>query len=380
MTYQHALRYMTQSSSSAEHKMSLSRLASHVAKGEPSLILISFSNDNIGDAAANVLESILTQANIPTLRWVDDSTVEPKKRYTLNTKPLSPPLLAQIGGDVQSLERSLRSSAEEILDTSDRSTAVLAQYAKMCDVRVLLIQTDLHHSHASRFETFFPRLQEVCVLSQSNELSPGTIRQGTREIISLPCGPAMFHLISDVCANNGSRFTITPKFNKQASSGQSLGAQTLQYRALPPCRIFSCAPSMAQALSLSLECALSLRRMGLTLADHAIAAGAERAAVAPSGTVISIHPLIVANRARHADELRLTLEDVTSGDLPFPFPRRLCLDPSLVQNGMSLPDFFDEWWDATQAISDKTEGTWMLIGSDAFIETAKKRLKTNKKA
>ena len=379
MTYQHALRYMTQLSSSAEHELALSRLAPLVDKGDPSLMLISFSNDNIGDAAASFLESILTQANIPALRWVDDSTVEPKKRYTLNTKPLSPPLVAQICASVQSVERSIRSSAEEILCPADRSTAVLAQYAKMCDVRVLLVQTDLHHSHASRFEVFFPRLQEVCVLSRSNTLSPDAIHSKTREIISLPCGATMFHLISDACAKNGSRLTITPK-SVQQSNGQALGAQTLQYRALPPCRIFSCAPSMAQALSLSLECSLSLRRMGLTLSDHAISTGPERAAIAPACTVISIHPLIVASRARNAEELHLTWEDVTSGELPFPSPCRLCLDSNLGENSMPLPDFCDEWWDAAQTPSDETTGTLILIGSDTFIETTKKCFKTRKKA
>lgn len=379
MTYQNALRYMTQPILNDGHLMDLSRIAPLVGKSELALTVFSFSNDKIGDATASFLESILTAANIPTLRWIDDSRIEPKKRFSMNAKPLAPPRVADAGAEIQAFERSLRTSEEEILSSSDRCTAVLAQYVKTCDARVVLLQTDLHVSHVCRFALFFPRLQGVCILSGNRTLSPSAADARTREIISPPCGPTMFHLISDACAKGGSRLTITP--NPQGQVGeQTLGAQTIQYRALPACRIFSCAPSMSQALSLTLECVLSLRRMGLNVPNEAVLSGASRASIPLSCSVVSIRPLIVADRARNMDELDLTLEDLASNLSLIPQPRRLFLDPTLKTDASPLPAFCDEWGDAAQERETEQAGTFLVVGSDEFIETVKKRLKTSKKA
>lgn len=379
MTYQHALRYMTQTSSNEGHKIDLSTLASLVGKSDLALTVFSFSNDKIGDAAASFLESILTMANIPTLRWIDDSHTEPKNRFTMNAKPLAPPPVANAGAEIQTLERSLRTSGKDALSSSDRCTAVLAQYAKAFDAHVVLLQTDPHVSHVGRFSLFFPRLQGVSILSGNRVLSPSAVDTRTREIISPPCGPTMFHLISDACAKSGSRLTITPKPKGQAGE-QALGAQTIQYRALPACRIFSCAPSMSQALSLALECVLSLRRTGIKIPDEAISSGASRASIPLSCSVVSIRPLIVGDRARDTDELGLTLEDLASKCSQMPQPRRLFLDPTLKTDSLSLPAFCDEWGDTKEELDAEAGGTFLVVGSDEFIKTVKKRLKTSKKA
>jgi hypothetical protein len=120
--------------------------------------------------------------------------------------------------------------------------------------------------------------------------------------------------------------------------------------------------------------------MGLNVPNEAVLSGASRASIPLSCSVVSIRPLIVADRARNMDELDLTLEDLASNLSLIPQPRRLFLDPTLKTDASPLPAFCDEWGDAAQERETEQAGTFLVVGSDEFIETVKKRLKTSKKA
>ena len=368
MTYPHALRYITQPTSPQDEIIELSSVAPELTKSDLAPLAICFSDDKIGAAAAAMLEAVLFRAGVPTLRWIDDPALPPKERFFHRGNPLSPPLLAKIAGEIQQKERALRPSKAACLATHDRAATVLAEYAKSCGVRILLLQSDPDVAPARAFGALFPHLSGITLISQNRKVPAGAALPFTREIISLPCGPVMFRRISDACVTSGSRLSLT-QGTKCRIAEETPGGRTVQYRTLPPCRIFSAAPSATDALSLALECVLSFDRLGITVPEQAIAQGLADVTLPYCCAVISIEPLIVADLVKSPRELARSVEDIRAGWVHFPAPRALWVEPGLRLPEDLLLAFDERIFDESTPIFPSRAATSLVVGSSAFIET-----------
>lgn len=368
MTYPHALRYITQPTSPQDEIIELSAITPELTKSDLTPLAICFSDDKIGVAAAAMLEAILSCSGVPTLRWMDDPTLPAKERFFCRAKPLSPPLLAKIAGDIQQKERALRLSKSACLSTLDRAAAVLAEYAKACDVRVLLLQSNPDVAPAKAFGALFSHLSSITLISQNRKVPASAALSSTREIISLPCGPTMFRRISDACVTSGSRLSLT-QGAKCRITKETPGGRTVQYRSFSPCRIFSSSLSATDALSLALECVLSLDRLGVTVREQAIPQGLAGVTLPYCCAVISIEPLVVADLVKSPQELARSVEDIRSGWKHFPAPRALWLEPGLRLPEDLLLTFDGQIFDGSTPISPSRAATSLVVGSASFIET-----------
>lgn len=378
MTYQHALRYITQPTISSNETIELTSLTKELSTHEASPIAVCFSNDKIGQAAAALLESILCKSGVRHLRWSDVSTAPTKQRFALDGTPLSPPLLSEIAGNIQQKERAARALPSDCLSQNDRCAAVLAEYAKACGAAVLLLQSDTNMAHTRQFGLLFSQLQAITVVSQTRQVPASATMSSTREVISLPCGSAMFRRISDACVASGSRLSLTQGADCHVFE-QTIGARTIQYRALPPCRIFSASSCATDALFLALECVLSLRRMGISISDQAIAQGPAEASLPFCCSVLSIHPLILADQAQSQQELLHVWEDLSSKLAQLPEPRGLWLDPDLARDSSAVGIPVQEIYDAKTPLASSQMATSLIVGSPLFIEKVTKPLQKSQK-
>ena len=93
MTYSHALRYLT--TPDVQDPPSVAPAPILPVKFSHTPLLLCFTCNKLGSAAASLIASVLKQAGISYLHWIDDKTLEPESRFLMDGRPISPPLLAK---------------------------------------------------------------------------------------------------------------------------------------------------------------------------------------------------------------------------------------------------------------------------------------------
>lgn len=374
MTYQHALRYLTQATepSSASILLPLSH-----AKMEAAPLILCLGNDKQSRTVGEMLRAVLTQGGIDHLSYLNDGALEAKLRFLHNGKPIPPPVLCRHAGDIRAGELRLAKEAQTSasLPLHERVADLLLRCASEFATRVILLECDKDIPLLRPILARLHRAQTVAVLSDDTSDPRSIIGEGTKEVISPAGGQAMFRLISDACAKSGSRLTLVAAASCRRTD-VTPGSQVLHYRTLHDCRILSAAESAARAGFLTLQTLSSLTRYGLSVSEENIRVGMSRADLSHHCSLWSISPLVLFDRVQNDRELAVSLNDMSALAPHLPSPKHLWLDDAL-----TLPSRLPEWIDALHSKDDTAipgdVSTCIVIGSDSFIQktvaTAKKR-------
>ena len=360
MTYQHALRYLTDPQATRRgDTQALLRAFIDRYKTATLPLLVSFHANKLGHTAAQMLRSVLVQAGVPCLHWADHATLPSKQRFFVNDKPISPPLMASIAGELHELEHSAKDTS---LSVAERCAAVLWRIATSENCRVVLLESPTDIPHLPLFFALAPRSETITVLSDKDDHLHEATHKGTRFVITPAYGPAFYHRISDACAAGNIRLETIKKSKREAVT---LGSQTLHYGKFPPCRISSGSPLCATAAFLTLECVTALARLSLSLGDTAVQSGLLRADVSHACHVRSIHPILLSDLADSPKEFQAALDDLNELLPMLPSPR--CLWRPAHYSDIPAP-MFDEMYGEDTPLQLCENGTTVVIGPSDFVE------------
>ncbi|MBR5798368.1 MAG: hypothetical protein IKY29_05395 [Clostridia bacterium] len=362
MTYQHALRYLTlPDTTSSGNTRALLRAYVSQTKAAPPLF-IHFTANKLGHTTALFLQGALAQAGISCLHWIDDAATEPKLRFRLDGKPITPPLLARLAGELHGMEMA---SPDVTLGDAERCAALLCRLAAEEGCRVVLLESMQETPVLPVFCAIHPRLNAIAVLSDKKDVVSDTIRSNVRLVITPTYGPAFYRRISDACAASNIRLEIIKKSSRTAVT---LGAQTLSYGKFPDCRIASGSSLVATAAFLAMECVQTLTRMRFSIDTAALQNGLRTADLSHALHLRCIQPLLLSDIVTTDEELLLSLADISELCPHLPAPRRLWLEDSLSDPPPQFSALFDEICRNDTEPCLLPEGTTLAIGCAAFVD------------
>ncbi len=365
MTYQHALRYLTASGTASQGNTRLPlRSFVNQTKATPPLF-IRFTANKLGHTAALFLRNILTEAGISCLHWIDD-TSEPKQRFWLDGKPISPPLMARVAGELHDVEIA---ASDVSFSATERCAAVLCRIAAQQSCRIILFESTHEAPSLPAFCSIYSRLNAIAVLSDKKDAISETVRANVRLVISPTYGPAFYRRISDACAASNIRLEIIKKSNR---TNITPGAQTISYGKFPDCRLPSGSKLCADAAFLTMECLLALERMRFFVGGAALQSGLQKTDLSHACHLRCIQPLLLADCVTQNDELSLSLSDLNDLSPHLPRPQRLWLDDSLSDIPPQYAPLFDEIHRGETELYLCEEGTTLVIGPPSFIYTFSK--------
>lgn len=370
MTYSHALRYLTTPDKEEQ---------SHASLGAPLLpikaphapLLLCFTHNKLGNAAANLVASVLQQAGIPYLHWIDDDTWEPKRRFLIDGRPISPPILSRHAADWQAAAR-----ADGRRDwRAERCAGVLSLCAAETDCRVVLLESPLSVCHVGYFHALNKKIRAISVLSDSSEIARTAQNPATVEIITPAFGREMHSRITNICAGNDCKMVTIPASAIKRES-LTLGGQTVTYTGKTgkiPYRLPSASRVAADAAALTLYALRSLSEGGLAVSEEAISKGLFGATLSHCGTVYSVEPLILTHTAGDAQELALALSDLETMSACAHAPLTVWPEPNLAPLVDMPSPYREAMW------PQKKDVALLLVGSLAWIEETL-ALRTRKKS
>ncbi len=380
MTYQHALRYLAASEPADAPFLPLEELRHAPGKGISPLLVVCCSHDTQGSASSLMLRSILRRAGIGTLHLIDAPEYDLRDRYVLNGKPITPVALCPHAQGVRTMETALRRAlvsqgralAESTFSPPHRTLAVLLRCMAEENVRVLLIEGNEGTPYLRALCDMISGLAAITLISSTDEggrSALACIHSVTREVISHPCGPALFRACSDACVRTGSRLGTIAKTNHRRRA-ITLGSQALDYLDIKDCRIGSGSALAADAAVLAAEGALALRRAGLIVSNDAIRAGLSEAVLPTCIRPVSIQPLTVTACADNALELSLIMRDLDALSDMLPRPRQVVLDARLASAFEAHASFADALTHDGIAAGEQGASCTVVIGSADFVQKA----------
>lgn len=369
MTYQHALRYLTQPQIPASSDaLSLSQLFPAPLKPDTPPVILCLGEGKQSRMVGKMLRAILSQAGVSNLSYLHSEAVEPKERFLFDGKPIPPPVLCHHAGEIRTVElqQIKQGHPGATLPGHERAVELIARCASDGSCRVILLQCAEDVPLLRLLLARIPRAIAITLLSEDNSIPRESIREGTREVISPAGGQELFRRISDACAISGSRLTLIAGASCQRTD-ITPASQLLHYRTLHDCRILSGSESAARAGFLTLQTVLSLSRYGLPLSEDAIRTGLGRANLTHDCSVLSIHPLILSDAVQTEQELVVSLRDLAALAPLLPAPRHVWLESAL-----SMPSEIPEWIDACHTSDEpllaSEDGSIVLLGSQNWIE------------
>jgi len=368
MTYSHALRYLTALPDAAPQAVGTPPLT--VKFAHPPLLLC-FTRNKLGSAAACMVASILKQAGISYLHWIDDDSLEPKRRFFINGCPITPPVLSQHAASWQTASRAAGREGNR----AERCAGVLSLCAAQQDCRVILLESPLSVCHVGLFALLTKKIRAITLLSDGKTVPRTAANPATTEIITPAYGMTMHSTITDICAGNDCKMVTIPT-TAVVRKSLTVGGQTVVHTTKAgevSYRLPSVSRVATDAASIALYCIHSLCESGLTVPPKALSDGLLYAPLAFCATLYSASPLILIHAVVGEQELSFVSEDVATV--------QSCTDSPVTvwteAEGTSWPDsttlYTREEWPTDP------HATLLLVGSPAWIEQ-KLSLRKQKKA
>jgi hypothetical protein len=330
-------------------------------------MLLCFTCNKLGSVVACMIASILKQAGISYLHWIDNDTLEPKCRFLMDGRPISPPLLSRHAADWQAATRA--AGREDAL--AERCAGVLSLCAAEADCRVILVESPISVCHVGYFHALNKKVKAISLLSDGRKVARTAQNPATVEIITPAYGRAMHSRITDICAQNDCKM-VPIATTAIRRTGVALGGQTILYQARDhesTYRLSSGSHLAADAAAMALYGVRSLAERGLSIPESAVAQGLLTAAPAHCGTVYSLQPLILTHSAADEQELSLVLSDLADWAGFISPPPTVWLDPALAPPSDVALYEGEEW-------PQEDNCPLLLVGCHAWIED---KLRTRKR-
>lgn len=368
MTYSHALRYLTTPDAPQQISLPLPL----TVKWSHTPVLVCFTRNKLGSAAAGMLAGVLKQAGISYLHWIDDDTADAKSRFLMDGRPISPPLLSRHAAQWQAAARA----EGRDLSPAERCAGVLSACAAETDCRVILLEAPLSVCHVGLFASLNKRMRAITLLSDGQVVPRTASNSATSEIITPAYGMTMHSRITDICAKNDCKMVPIAASAVQRTD-VALGGQTLLQKSKNGSELYyrlsSGSRVAADAATLALYAIHSLGARGLAISEDTIRHGLLYAVPPHCGTVYSMQPLILTHAVTDEQELSLILPDIT--DLVSTTAAPICVwpEPALIPLlPKAIPLYLEQDWPAISAPS------LLLVGSYAWIESKLSARKSKK--
>lgn len=356
MTYSHALRYLTAATSTDQ----VAAAPPLTVKFPHAPLVLCFTRNQLGSAAAADLAAVLKESGIGYLHWIDDDILEPKSRFLMDGRPISPPTLALHTAHWQAAARAQGREPT----AAERCAGVLSLCAAEADCRVILLESPLSVCHVGLFCAINKRTRAITLLSDGSTVARTAYHPATVEIVTPAFGRAMHGLITDICAQNDCKMVPIAASATQRTD-VTLGAQTILYQAKSggrvAYRLASASRLAADAATIALYAIHSLELRGFAIPDEAVRRGLLGVALPHCGTVYCMQPLILTYAVSSEEELAFALSDIQ--DLPcMQPPPALWSAPSLPALSTNLSLYDQETW------PQDLNYPLLLIGPSAWIE------------
>ena len=120
-------------------------------------------------------------------------------------------------------------------------------------------------------------------------------------------GGEVYNLLSQACAQAGSRLTVPAK-SEATVSEQSLGKTVFTYRGKGPYRLHGSFEVQFEAALAAIEACYALRRDGVRLPGQAMMAGLQRAQVPVCFDVLTVRPGIIVSAVSTGEDVRAFIQ------------------------------------------------------------------------
>jgi hypothetical protein len=373
MTYQHALRFLTERDAALPY-LDTAPLSELLAQVGASPVIVCLPHDKCGHLTARMLRRVLQEANISCLHAIDSDREEARERFQFHSNTL-PPSFIDLTRTVHELELRARRAAKDknatIFPPAHRTAATLALCSKPGFRHVTLLECESTSPWLRAMCELLPK-PPVCitVVSPTDEgghTAQSTIPYTTHSVISHACGQPLYRMLSDACARAGNLpLRIIPSTGVVRSS-VTLGSQRIEGTLTGQCRLGSGTQLAAKAAALTAYAVNVLRDLHLPISDRALVDGLAQAMPLGCAEPVSILPLLVVDRAENAFELAATMDDLTALEHVLPRPRRVWLDPALAAAFAPWRAFADELHTEDEPYAPSETSTSLWIGSKDFL-------------
>lgn len=342
MTFEHTLRYLTDTAKAGERPLRLETLHTFFPEAvDARWICFFFPHDKRGSLAAAYFGSVLSRAGIHWAHVIDAPEMPPRDRFRYDGQLFPPSLLAQACQNVHREEiaigrKQARTDTENgkilpsfSLPLADRVALCLSRACEKAGAQVLILEGEPNSPTLHRFADLCPGIAQIALLT-GNAQDLAFVRPDTREVITLPAGRDYYRRLSDACAENGCRLSLVASADCHRND-IALAGQKIDYRAIRGIPVASGTASAAEAVTLAIEATLTLRRQEMRIPDGTIVEGIAKTPTVYHLSPLSVHPLLLADRVETPDDILTLCRDLTALSCqPVPAflkPLRLWLDP-----------------------------------------------------
>ena len=314
MTFVRAQRYLSAPAGSASVEQ-FAALCTRLGRIQAGIRKIAVSTNQSGACRMAYLESILLSAGYRVGVWTRMGSDDLRSRIRLDGQPIAHKQVCDLCEQIAKEIDGMRTEQPAITFDAEQKLCALALLAFCChgcDVVLLDVSEDCMLDPmwvASPFTLVMPcgfGTKDTALAKKQAVQFCRAVRRGTREVISGFVGGEVYNLLSQACAQAGSRLTVPAK-SEASVSEQSLGKTVFTYRGKGPYRLHSCFEVQIEAALAAIEACYALRRDGVRLPGQAMAAGLQRAQVSLSFDVITVRPGVIASAACTQEDVRALL-------------------------------------------------------------------------
>ena len=314
MTFVRAQRYLSAPAGSASAEQ-FAALCTRLGRIQAGIRKIAVSTNQSGACRMAYLESILLSAGYRVGVWTRMGSDDLRSRIRLDGQPIAHKQVCDLCEQIAKEIDGMRTEQPAITFDAEQKLCALALLAFCChgcDVVLLDVSEDCMLDPmwvASPFTLVMPcgfGTKDTALAKKQAVQFCRAVRRGTREVISGFVGGEVYNLLSQACAQAGSRLTVPAK-SEASVSEQSLGKTVFTYRGKGPYRLHSCFEVQIEAALAAIEACYALRRDGVRLPGQAMAAGLQRAQVSLSFDVITVRPGVIASAACTQEDVRALL-------------------------------------------------------------------------
>ena len=314
MTFVRAQRYLSAPAGSASAEQ-FAALCTRLGRIQAGIRKIAVSTNQSGACRMAYLESILLSAGYRVGVWTRMGSDDLRSRIRLDGQPIAHKQVCDLCEQIAKEIDGMRTEQPAITFDAEQKLCALALLAFCChgcDVVLLDVSEDCMLDPmwvASPFTLVMPcgfGTKDTALAKKQAVQFCRAVRRGTREVISGFVGGEVYNLLSQACAQAGSRLTVPAK-SEASVSEQSLGKTVFTYRGKGPYRLHSCFEVQIEAALAAIEACYALRRDGVRLPGQAMAAGLQKAQVPVCFDVVTVRPGVIVNALITVEDARALL-------------------------------------------------------------------------
>lgn len=314
MTFVRAQRYLSAPAKGAPPEQ-FAALCTRLGRIQAGIRKIAVSANRSGGCRIEYLESILIAAGYRVGVWTRMGEDDLRSRIRIDGQPIRHKQVCELCEQIMKEIDGMSGEGTAVEFCSEQKLCALALLAFCChgcDVVLLDVSEDCAQEPmwvASPYTLVMPcgfgTKDTALAKKQAMQISRA-VRRGTREVIMGFVGGEVYNLLSQACAQAGSRLTVPAK-SEATVSEQSLSKTVFTYRGKGPYRLHGSFEVQFEAALAAIEACYALRRDGVRLPGQAMMAGLQNAQMPVCFDVLTVRPGVIVSAAVTREDERVLL-------------------------------------------------------------------------